>query len=308
MFSIFPKPRPSHRHDPTLTLRSQTGQSIAEFLGHETKLAAKNLPKILAKIKFGKVSQEQVKEAISFRYEVAHFFAALLCRLHTRIASRFSWDSIRNPMHHVSRVVFENWCDEVGYRTFSNRYSGLQQPHAKWRRQLLEWLGYDYAGWCKERSLKECYFDDTDLLEDFSRAKISLPAKELIGTGIELIENEAFLNAMVWFSYYEGRIARVDYPILLKGLRSCWPGDALLRQSAFNEDGTIAIAKHPAFHLLAHITNDELHERDFLSAVICLVDRQDHVVQVQDQLLKAKQDWNRYWWKVGDLVLSRSPN
>lgn len=308
MFLIFRRPRPRRLQDPVIPLRAQAMAWIGKFLGNEARLETSKLPEILAKIKSGKATREQVKEAICFRYEVAHFFAALLFRLHTRIASCFPWDSIRNPMHHVSRVVFENWCDEVGYRTFSNRYSGIQQPHATWRRQLLEWLGYDYLRWCNERNLREYYFDDTDFLQDFPTVKISLAAKELIETGTELIENGAFLKTLVWFAYYEGRITHVDYPILLKGLRNCWKGDSRLRLSPFDENGRIAMPDHPALHLIAHIVNDESHERDLLSAVICLVDRQDNVEEVQDQLIKAEQDWNRYWAKVGDLVLNRPPN
>lgn len=248
-----------------MTSQQQTIKEYIEAFGRQelTEVAAGNMPPLLKRLSTAEASlgREQLRDIISLRYETAHFFEALLRRLINQL-KRQPGDQY-NPL---LEALEKNLAEEVGEAAVD-----YGPAHVEGRQRLLEAIGVNYQEWVSGLG------NDLDDLKGVHR-----PARDLLEGYISLIDTNP-LAAGTAMLYYEGRIPRVDYPILIQAVEKVY---------GFPQ------AKQPTdtrWHLDSHAEHDVYHEAELVDGVVAAVITELDQRIVQATLIQTKLRWNFFW-------------
>jgi hypothetical protein len=209
------------------------------------------IPEILYRMNRGELERQQLVEVITVRYQVAHFFEAMLEQMLRVIdAGRFRekdgqlYPDVIPALRHA---VAQNLREERGE---AEEYGG---PHAKGRAALLQALGVDYAQW---QNLLGTY-EHLGALDEFAKYAVTQLKYFTSLGGIEAV-------SILW--HYEWSISRDgvcgDYCVLLRAFEHAFPEFA--NPSGLYREGD------PLWHLYSHARHDEYHAELAEQALVAL--------------------------------------
>ena len=269
-----------------------TGKFISDFCNKESmQVRGGQTPSILKEFDHLKSSHGNPKSfakmagqrqefigVILMRYEAAHFFQLILERLIKEC-----------KLHLTSKVSLINELQDNLEEELGISVTDYGPPHVMGRRAFFRDLGLDYQAW--ERNLGT----DWNNLGNFEP-----PARNLISYYKRLVETDVFAGAVAML-YWEGRIHRVDYPLLIAGVENMYH---------FPKSGTVdrhtEFANIPSrWHLDSHAEHDRFHEQDLIRGVVDSVETKSEYDTVRRVLPEAKDAWENFWNEIEAEVLSR---
>lgn len=220
---------------------------------------------------FPPTSREQLLAVLQTRYQPAHMFEWVMKYLLDACAAQGSYESL-------VKALCQNLEEERGEG--ENDYG---PAHVLGRRAFFKALGLDYTGW--ERGLTRNIY----ILDSLCPA-----ARNLIAFYRELI-NTSPLAGGAGMLYWEGRIARLDYPLLLERVDAEF-GFSLVENTPPRTATLEEIP--PRWHLQSHAEHDVIHEADLIEAVVGLVQSPADVALVKTALLASQKAWNCFWLEL----------
>ncbi|MDO8620404.1 MAG: hypothetical protein Q7R64_03610 [bacterium] len=211
---------------------------LNQWFRFETERYRRNrIPEIVFAMKQHMLSCQQLREVVSVRYEVAHYFILMLSHmLHVIETGTYREGSckvskvVKDALHFA---VTENLKEENGDVP---AYGG---PHYKGRALLLSALGFNYENW----SARLGTYGNLIRVDPSARYLVAEMKKTIELGAVEAV-------SALW--YYEMRIT-LDYPILLSALEKKFP--ELLKDDGTYREGDAL------WHLASHARHDEHHAK-----------------------------------------------
>ena len=227
-------------------------------------------------------TREQLLGVLSIRYQPAHLFELVIESLLCQIQQEGSTCA---PLADALRKNLAEEKAEGG--------ADYGPPHVLGRRAFFIALGLDYQAW-------EAHLGKN--VDDLSGCNESV--RELIGSYKALIQ-EGALSGGTAMLYWEGRIPRLDYTLLIERVNAEF-GFPLVVGKLSKDTRMEAI---PAmWHLVSHAKHDEFHEEDLINGVVESITSEADIELVKKSLRAARAAWDTFWVNLISEVFSENPH
>lgn len=231
---------------------------------------AGEFPEILRRIEKGQITKEQMTAVMSTRYQVAHFFEDMLCRIIKNVEAS---DLEPEAKEALLQSVQVNLNEELG---IESNYGG---PHKEGREALLSALGINYEEWKR------------DLGEYDNLGKLDPVARQLVES-LKKIADRDPITAVAMLNLYEDRISLGtigDYYKLLSGLEKLYP--KLAKEEYVEGDAF--------WHVYSHADHDEHHADMAKHGILLAVRNQEDVAKISAGLSETKAALDKFWYDLG---------
>lgn len=241
-------------------IRNELRRWITDFNSQETLSEGLILPA---------TNRTQLLKVLTIRYQPAHFFERVIDHLLNAIEQEGKG---RQPLVDALERNLQEERAEGG--------ADYGPAHVLGRRAFFQALGIDYWAW--EAGLG----GDIQNLSGLSPA-----AAYLVGFYRTLIETSPLAGG-AGMLYWEGRIPRLDYTLLLGRVDETFgfpPVEGMLPRATSQED-------IPArWHLQSHAEHDVYHEKELIDGVVESIRTPEEAVLVKTALLASRLAWDRFW-------------
>lgn len=215
---------------------------------------------------------DQLIQVIQLRYEAAHMFEKVIDYLLVALEDE------GKSRHTLVDALKRNLQEERGEG--ENDYG---PAHVLGRRSFFQALGINYQEW--EARLGGNIKDLSGFHE---------PARNLIAFHHNLIEASPLAGGAAML-YWEGRIARLDYVLLLERVDAVFgftPVTGTLPRTTPQE------AIPARWHLQSHAEHDVFHEKELIEGVVGAVLNVSEEEVVRVALIAARTAWERMWGEI----------